>query len=101
MRTRANVDLLMGLCEDGPELIIDVTFVALGGLTEATSCADSSGAEIAIFALSSLLTVLHLFKCMWTWLRIRKMVSSADELMEEGSSRTAEDLARVYGVEGF
>ena len=101
MRTRANVDLLMGLCEDGPELVIDVTFVALGGLAEATSCADSSGAEIAIFALSSFLTVLHLLKCMWTWLRIRKMVSGARELMKTGSSQTANDLARVYKVEGF
>ena len=70
-------DLTMGLCEDAPELGIQLAFL----VREADETEGAANLSLAIFAIT--LSVLHILKTLWTtvsFLRIFKGGSTGDFL---------------------
>ena len=69
LRNRQLVDLSMAILEDIPELIIDIIFVSsLEGDDSLT------GADIALFVFTILVTLVHISKCIWTYVRYGRIL---------------------------
>ena len=61
----------MAILEDFPELVIDIVFaVGLKDTNEALSFAD-----IALFVLGAVLSVYHIGKCLWTFVKFRSILT--------------------------
>ena len=75
------LDLSMALLEDVPELVIDLVFVIYvateDGIDEAGKM-DST--DISLFVISAILSVYHVVKCIWAFLKIRRIIKRSEAM---------------------
>ena len=84
----------MAILEDLPELVIDIAFAA----DVAKSGEVLSEADIALFAFGAVLSLYHICKCIWTFVKFRAILR-ADKAMtaEEAGAAVATDAEEAYG----
>ena len=84
----------MAILEDFPELVIDIVFaVSLKDTDEALSFAD-----IALFVFGAVLSVYHICKCIWTFVKFRSVLAADKVMTADAALATVEtDAAIKYG----
>ena len=84
----------MAILEDFPELVIDIVFaVSLKDSDEALSFAD-----ISLFVFGAVLSVYHIAKCIWTFIKFRSILRADATMTAAEALATVETDAEVkYG----
>ena len=72
LKTRQRVEFTMAVLEDFPELVIDVVFLVMG--------AELTSSDTALFVFGAVLSMYHIGKCIWTFLKFRSILK-ADKAM--------------------
>lgn len=66
------IELVMALFEDLPELVLSAVFLGIGGIDGA------SGSDVSLFATSAFVSFFHAAKCMWSWHQHRGLIRRAE-----------------------
>ena len=67
----------MAVLEDFPELVIDIVFLTVLG----TSDEELTSADIALFVFGALLSMYHIFKCIWTFVKFRSVLAAVKAMV--------------------
>eukprot|EP00729_Bicosta_minor_P005619 gene5619-24586_t len=97
LKTRQRTEFAMAILEDLPELVIDAVFLAdvakSGDEEEALTTAD-----IALFVFGALLSIYHICKCIWTFVKFRAILRADKEMTKDEAMATlATDAEEQYG----
>ena len=93
LKTRQRVEFAMAILEDFPELVIDIAFIASLEDTDTLS-----GADIALFIFGAVLSLYHICKCIWTFVKFRAVLRADKAMTAEMALATiGTDAEESYG----
>ena len=104
LTNKANVEIVMALAEDVPELGLSAYWLATGGLDAMKTDSDAS-----IVLLSALISIFHMVKCIQRYRKIVKMTKHAKTAGKDSSCNAqccisdnyAKDFElETYGIKG-
>ena len=93
LKTRQRVEFAMAILEDFPELVIDIAFIA--SLEDTDTLTD---ADIALFIFGAVLSLYHICKCIWTFVKFRSVLRADKAMTAEMALATiGTDAEESYG----
>jgi hypothetical protein len=85
LKNRQRVEFTMAVLEDLPELVIDGVFLYILGRT---TDEELTSADVALFVFSAVLSMYHIAKCIWTFVKFRSILK-ADKTMTADQAEAA------------